>query len=473
MRVGKLYIKIFLYFVATILLAELLVFGLYKLIPLEKRFSRFEKLAVAHIDFVKESIKEQLGVKRPEPRRRTLPRVIENLANTYDARVWLRDERGEVKVHSPPGPPPELRIGFTRQMGAYSVSFVRGGMLLIQIPLDLPGGERGELNFLVSRDDDDRHDGGFLLGLAGVALAFGLLIIPVSRMISMPIRRLRDSAHRIAEGELSHRARVEKKDEIGELGASFNLMADRIERMVQGSRELTAHVSHELRSPLARMRIAEELLRDELAKAQGDPKRQLDRIRSEIHELDDLIGQILTLSRLDLRGPSDPGGVFDVFAVLEELLERYEPSLNKNSLSVELDRAQLQSTEPKIRGEARALRAILDALLDNAIRYGLPGRPIHIRLIENNPPNRLIIEMENRYTPRDTRLPEEPAERLLEPFYRPPGSAQSGSGLGLAIAHKSALALGGDLEVERRGASEGPALIFRIILPLSPQGKRD
>jgi len=90
----------------------------------------------------------------------------------------------------------------------------------------------------------------FAIGLAIIGLIVALLVYSVSRRITAPIKQLKDSTLRIAEGDLSHRAVVKSRDEIGDLGRSFNYMTDKLEKMIQGGRELTAHVSHELRSPL-------------------------------------------------------------------------------------------------------------------------------------------------------------------------------------------------------------------------------
>ena len=136
------------------------------------------------------------------------------------------------------------------------------------IPVVLLKGERGTIHVLfesparfVPLDHPDRV---FALGLFFIGLMAGLVFIFISLIITGRLKKLRQSALTISEGNLSHRAAIRGQDEIGELAQSFNQMADKLEAMIVNARELTANVSHELRTPLTRIRISEEILREKL-----------------------------------------------------------------------------------------------------------------------------------------------------------------------------------------------------------------
>jgi two-component system sensor histidine kinase CpxA len=153
-------------------------------------------------------------------------------------------------------------------------------LILCGYPIAFPEGGKGSIHILFASQGPPHPEGGFALGLAIIGLIIALLIIPVSRFITDRVKQLKQSALRIAEGDLSHRAAVQSKDEIGELAQAFNHMTDKLERMITSSKELTANVSHELRTPLTRIRIAQELLREKLEKGNfKEYERHLEDIR--------------------------------------------------------------------------------------------------------------------------------------------------------------------------------------------------
>ena len=170
------------------------------------------------------------------------------------------------------------------------------------IPISLAEFGQGEVHILFENKGHPPPLDYFAVGLVVVGIAIALLVIPVSRPITRRINQLRQSTMRIAEGDLSHRVATSGKDEIAELGISFNQMAAKLESMITNSKELTANISHELRTPLARIRVSEELLREKIIHA-GLPvlTRHLDEICEDVNTLDTLVGRILELSKLEMR----------------------------------------------------------------------------------------------------------------------------------------------------------------------------
>ena len=277
------------------------------------------------------------------------------------------------------------------------------------------------------KPDSTEHEGRFALGLAIIGLIIALLVIPVSRFMTRPLKELNHTALEIAAGDLSHRAVVKSCDEIGELGQSFNLMADRLERMIRGGRELTANISHELRTPLARMRIAEELLRQKIKKENyTDWDRHLNDIGEDIVELDRLIGQILDLSKLDIHETKLNHEPLDLAQLLRGLAKRFETAALQREINVKTD---LASPGP-YRGDKEALTMALSNILNNAVKFASRKGEIKVHLDSTG--EWIMINITNT----SEALSEKDLEMIFEPFYRIEGSRSQGSGLGLAIAKK-------------------------------------
>jgi two-component system sensor histidine kinase CpxA len=277
----------------------------------------------------------------------------------------------------------------------------------------------------------------FSLGLLIIGIVVALLIIPVSKFITDRVKGLKNSALRIADGELSHRVTVKARDEIGELGIAFNQMAERLERMIVGGKELTANISHELRTPLTRIRIAQEMLAERLEK--GDFSRckgRLNQIREDIEELDALIGSILELSKLDVHEMQLKHEQFCPADLLDELLEKLAPVISHKNLSVQKSLPE----SPEINGDRAALNMALSNILDNAAKFSPENGAIRIDMSPNG--DFFNICVTNTYET----LPEKDLIKIFEPFYRSKKSSATGTGLGLAIAAKIVQKHGGRIK---------------------------
>jgi two-component system sensor histidine kinase CpxA len=281
------------------------------------------------------------------------------------------------------------------------------------------------------------------------------LIIPVSRFITDRVQQLKQSALRIAEGDLSHRAAGKGKDEIGELARAFNHMTDKLERMIMSSKELTANVSHQLRTPLTRIRIAEELLREKLEKENlKEYERHLDEIREDVSELDRLTGRILELSRLDIQEAPLKFERLDPSDLMTDLLERLKPVTERKDLRVKTD---LFSDSP-LMGDKEALRLAFLNILDNAAKFTPPKGDMIVKM--HSKQGFLEISVTNSFE----ELAEEDLTRIFDPFHRTGRSKVAGSGLGLAITKKIIERHGG--KIEAFNSPEG--LEIRIRLPAEP-----
>ncbi|PTL84107.1 HAMP domain-containing sensor histidine kinase [Vitiosangium sp. GDMCC 1.1324] len=275
-------------------------------------------------------------------------------------------------------------------------------------------------------------------------LVLALVSIPLARALAGPVERLTGAVRDFGQGRLSARAELKGRDEVAELGRSFDEMAERMQLLIRSEKELLANVSHELRTPLARLGVtldlAEEGHPDELA-------RRLPDLRRDIGELQQLVEGVLQMARLDLEGnhAGQPGPrvrleVVDPTAFLQETAERFLQLHPELPLTVE-------GTEglPALRADGVLLRRALHNLLDNARKYSEAGSPVTLRAHEVS--GALQVEVEDRgigVAPED--LP-----RLSSPFFRTDRSRARGTGgvgLGLTLTRRIVEAHGGTLSIQ-------------------------
>ncbi|MCU0957329.1 MAG: ATP-binding protein [Hydrogenophaga sp.] len=276
----------------------------------------------------------------------------------------------------------------------------------------------------------------WLLGLVALAVALGAY--PIVRRLTQRLERLQKGVERWGEGDLSTRLPVQGTDEVAFLAQRFNAAAERVQTLLQSHKALLANASHELRSPLARIRIGLELL----GRQAGDSPQRAEIARS-IDELDQLIDEILLASRLDLR----------------------EAAEECARTGAELDLAP--GTAPLlVQGHARLLRRLIRNLLENARRYGKPAadpeQPADVRLtLERAPDGGIVMAVEDR----GPGVPPEHRERIFEPFFRLPGASEreGGVGLGLSLVRTIAERHGGRIRCEGR---DGGGARFVVSLPL-------
>lgn len=326
----------------------------------------------------------------------------------------------------------DRRHGARRLAGAVD-ALPRRGMFLL--PPWLGGGPSGPLAGGVGL--------AMLLALLFVAVAAGAY--PVVRGLTRRLEALGRGVEAFGEGALHQRVAIDGNDEVATLAASFNRTAARIEALVRSHQSLLANASHELRSPLARLKMAVSML-DEA------PAAQRERLAGEIHtniaELDALVEEVLLASRLD--------AALDVERQPVDLLALAAEEGSRGAATV--------AGEPlTVAGDERLLRRALRNLIENARRYG--GGAVGVELLRTAGGG-----VELRVCDRGPGVPADQRERIFEPFYRLPGHAEmsGGVGLGLSLVRQIAQRHGGDVRCEAR---EGGGSCF--VLSLSgPSGGR-
>jgi two-component system OmpR family sensor kinase len=355
-----------------------------------------------------------------------------NTEQTPMREVIIRDQNDEVIGQSMVRP--------TRVPGQgveFDVQMKDGKVISVQLPPrprqqgERPGGRpwlpRGPQGFL------------WLLGMVGLAVAVGSY--PIVRRLTLRLEDLRRGVERWGEGDLSVRVPERGNDEVAFLAQRFNQAAERVDTLVQSHRSLLANASHELRSPLARIRMGLELM---------DPEpspRSRDEITRNIAELDQLVDEILLASRLDARA-SDIGTfeTVDLTGLAAEEAARTD---------AELDAPEGEPTVV-VQGVAKLLRRALRNLLENARRYSNGPVVISVR--------RLGGQAQIRVCDRGPGVPESERERIFEPFYRLRGASErEGSvGLGLALVRSITQRHHGNVHCEE---NPGGGACFVLTLP--------
>ncbi|MDF1793551.1 MAG: HAMP domain-containing protein [Thalassobaculaceae bacterium] len=294
--------------------------------------------------------------------------------------------------------------------------------------------------------------------VVAAVLLIALVTLSLTRSLLRPITDLRQVTNSVATGEFSKRIGVgarSRKDEIGMLAADFDAMAERIERQFESQRQLLRDVSHELKSPLARLKLAIELSRDESGEAA--PTRWLHRLEKEAQALETMLDRILDLARADAGVPEQRRGDVDLDALIDSLVEDAGFEASKRGMSVRY--------EPRAPARVLASQSLLTSAIENVIRnaihYGEADSRIDVALSVSA--GQAVVSVANR----GAKLRTSDLSRIFDPFYRVPtdrNGAGSGQGIGLTITQKVMLAHDGGVVAENR--SDG-GLVVRMTLPLA------
>jgi signal transduction histidine kinase len=272
---------------------------------------------------------------------------------------------------------------------------------------------------------------GLVVVLVVLFIAVAVGAWPVVRRLTRRLQALKQGMERFGAGELGHRVEVGGRDEVASVAASFNAAAARIEALVRAHQSLLANASHELRSPLARMKMAVSLIEDATPAQRERLQREID---TNIAELDALVEEVLLASRLDALDDLEHREPVDVLGLAAEEAARVDATLEPPQ-----DAHALTVT-----GDERLLRRALRNLLENAKRYG--GNDVSVNA------RRTAGKVELLVCDRGPGVPSGLRDRIFEPFYRLPGHAEKsgGVGLGLSLVKQIAERHGGSVRCEPR-----------------------
>ena len=278
--------------------------------------------------------------------------------------------------------------------------------------------------------------------------------------MTRPIGRLRRGFHDLARGELGTRLGPgvgRRRDEIADLARDFDAMAERLQQLIAGRDRLLHDVSHELRSPLARMSVAVGLARQ-------NPERSpeaLERIEGEGARLNAIVGDLLSLSRAEAGAPGEDV-YFDIAGLLEVICADARFEAQPLNVGVELQVEETLSDPakaPLVAGAPELIRRALENVIRNALRFSPAGGTVKVAAALKD--GRIVIEVRDRGPGVDAAM----RASMFEPFVK--GSENAGAGLGLAIARRALAAHRGQVEAI---APEGGGLLVRITLPPAVAG---
>jgi two-component system OmpR family sensor kinase len=367
--------------------------------------------------------------------------------------IVLRNNVGEVV-----GQAPARAVRVPGQGLEFQVVMNDGQTLYVELPRvgRTPGGVPSR------RDLNGTYGFLWMLGMVAVAVALGAY--PIVRRLTKRLETLQTGVERWGRGDLSTRLPVNGHDEVALLSRRFNEAAERVESLLMSHKTLLANASHELRSPLARIRMGLELMGND--PAQASRRREMAR---SIEELDQLIDEILLASRLDMRDANDASALGPTEEVDLVGLAAEECARTGADLDIEPGAGSVL-----VQGHARLLRRVLRNLLENARRYGHTDQGpagesgseeaavrLHLALRPSGGRSWAVVHVEDR----GPGVPPELRERIFESFYRLPGASEKegGVGLGLALVRSIAVRHGGLVRCEAR---PGGGARFVLELPI-------
>lgn len=353
--------------------------------------------------------------------------------------------------------PPPLRP-FLPQLLAADALVLRPGknLWLASRAMTTASGER--LQFIAFRGSPPQHARRDLLLLVQIALS--LIVIAalgfvLARSLTAPIAAIQSATRKMADGDLTARAdsaTAKRRDELGALARDFNHMAARTETLVGQQRTVLQDVSHELRSPLARLQLLLELARQG---AGNDSHRQLDRAAKEISRLDALIGEVLNLSRLEAVLPGMTTTPLTLDTLLRDVVEEHQLDADARRITLTIAAAPTL----RVSGDPALLARALGNVLGNAIKFSREGSNVQLAA------SALATTAQLSVRDQGPGVPPEQLGKLFQPFYRGDNAARAeGHGLGLAIAQRIVIAHGG--QIEARNIADG-GLEVRLTLPLA------
>ena len=283
----------------------------------------------------------------------------------------------------------------------------------------------------------------------------------ISRMITRPIRQLQHTTHQLGEGNFKARTPIslsQRHDELGELGRDFNAMSDQLERLITRQKQLLRDISHELRSPLARMQFALALARPQ----HPADTPELDRIELEANRMNDLIEEVLTLARFDQGSIAFQHSNTLCHTLLYDLAQDLHFEAQSRPCQIHLSCAEGIHVD----GDARWLKRAIENVARNAIHHTMPNTRVEISLYSQA--EHAIITIRDH----GAGVPEAALPHLFEPFYRVSesrerhsGKAAGGYGVGLAMVKHVITAHHGTIQSQNH---RDGGFIITLSLPISP-----
>lgn len=280
--------------------------------------------------------------------------------------------------------------------------------------------------------------------------ATGVLCWLASIGVVSPIRRIAASIALFGQGNLSVRVHTARQDEIGQLGRSFNQMAERLQRLIVSERRLLGDISHELRSPLARLKFAVKL-----ARTSADSNAALDRIERDVDRITSLVSDIVEITFVEGDPAVQGTAMVRIGEILSEVIHDCQMEAEIRGCRIAVN----GRIDGEVLGNRELLRRAIENVVRNAIRYTPEHSNIDISVTEDSLAATIAVR---DYGPG---VPEDALTRIFDPFFRVEEARNAnggGSGLGLSIAKRAVLVHHGAISAE----NASPGLRVQITIPL-------
>ncbi len=401
----KLYLQIYFAFLGGLLLFALLAAISWKVLGDGDEKTRFES---AFALLLTEALPEHSPIEKSK-------QTMLKLAKQFKVRLSLygRDSSHLVSTATPlPLPKQQFKSGWSHSHD--------GDLFILRL---------SDGRWLVASHGERKFPSALLV----ILLLLGVLALaayPISKRLTCRLEQLQRQVDAFGQGDLKARAKVKGKDEIASLATRFNHTADRIEKLIEAQKHMLSGASHELRSPLTRMRMAIELMQQESI---SETKTKLE---ADILELDDLVDELLLSSKLDAGNTVRPFEQVDLLALAAEVSAHYHADVTGESIIIS--------------GDEQMLRRMLRNLLENAARYAVKS-PVSVS-VSGSSDCAIVCVCDD-----GPGIPEAEQQQIFEPFYQARSGTQShGSiGLGLSLVRKIAHQHHGDIRYvseNRQGA---------------------
>lgn len=397
-------------------------------------------------------------------------RVMEVLGDTGLSRVLVADSSGMVVYDTASASGAMGRYAMLGEVvsalkgnDVFRVDFAAGAF---RSRAAVPVTYRGMTLGAVYVDEYDAEQGSFLLGVQQTLRTISLIIVFVAMTLSLffskaltgRITELLGAIRIVREGEYSHRVEVSGRDEMSQMAQEFNALTGRLQTTEEVRRRFVSDASHELKTPLASIRLLTDSILQNEAVDPDTVREFVGDIGEEAERLQRITEKLLTLTRLDVGTPVEAEAV-----PVEEVAQRVTHMLRPLARAVEVDLRVKLEEGLTVRATRDDLYQILFNLMENAVKYNLPGG--EITLTGKGEEAWAVLTVEDT----GVGIPEEDIDRIFDRFYRVDKArsrAAGGTGLGLSIVRDTARRHGGDVTAHRR---EGKGTCFTVRLPIQKE----
>jgi signal transduction histidine kinase len=443
-KLSKLYIKIYIYFLAVVLFLVISIPNiLFRINKLPPHYKENTAKIVAVINFVstyynKENFNEGL---------RKISKETGSIIGLYDKEGNLLVNTGEIPVKLDENIIPEVN------KNAISVFFIHDRPFLVFCLNKSPF-------FYISISTGEPHmlNRATILILLGIIISLSILVYPLTRYLTKPLEEITKKALKISKGDFTvietdfHQG---SGDEITQLTEAFYHMAYELSLMIESKKELISDISHELGSPLSRMQVSLDIIEDDLMNNELPDKDVVGKLSRNIKEMSRLLKELLDLSRIDT-GYVLNKEKLNIQELIFAIIQKFQLLLEKKNIKIEIYNNDHIS---EISADKSRLSRLFENLLLNAIEYSPPGGIIAITLKKEHEEHFSVTIKDD-----GPGIKKENREKIFTPFFREDVSRTretGGTGLGLAIAKKIVILHDGDIWLENPG-QKGARITFKI-----------